>query len=334
MKEITMIALSTLTTRRSITALETESNSLPTLGQTVFWTLRERQMPADAVQAAFEAHGLGGQAPAVVRAKTALRRALGQQGGDLVKKTRDDALDAAYALVDVPVDAATGAAAPRTRFQASINKLTEAVVCSDPAEEASLQQATQTLRGVLLAPDLSRALRGLVALAQGTPLRPSGGVYFVPRPAAEIVGKMRAIVAELQPDGGYVSAFGVVDTLQARVDMGRHAHAGLLEELAGLAADLDALRGAGETVRASTLQRRLALYGQLRAKASLYTDLLTYNLDDVHAGIDRLAASVGDLLGVSPATPATLPAVPAVPATVDGPVGLEQDQLCGETLLP
>jgi len=334
MKEITMIALSTLTTRRSITALETESNSLPTLGQTVFWTLRERQMPADAVQAYFEALGRGGQAPAVVRAKTALRRALGQQGGDLVKKTRDDALDAAYALVDVPVDAATGAAAPRTRFQASINKLTEAVVCSDPAEEASLQQATQTLRGVLLAPDLSRALRGLVALAQGTPLRPSGGVYFVPRPAAEIVGKMRAIVAELQPDGGYVSAFGVVDTLQARVDMGRHAHAGLLEELAGLAADLDALRGAGETVRASTLQRRLALYGQLRAKASLYTDLLTYNLDDVHAGIDRLAASVGDLLGVSPATPAALPAVPAVPATVDGPVGLEQDQLCGETLLP
>ena len=284
--------------RRSIATLEAESNSLPILGQTVFWTLRERQIPAVATQAAFERQGLGVHAPAQVRAKTALRRALRQQGGDLIKKTRDDALDTAYALVDVPLDAATGAAQPRTRFEAAINKQTEAVMCSDPAEEAHLQQTTDALRGVFLAADLSRALRGLVAVAQGTPLRPSGGVYFVPRPYRDLVGKMRAIVADLQPDGGYVSAFGVVDTGQARADMGRHAHEGLLEELGALAEDLGHLKDAGEGVRTRTLQRRLALYDQLRSKASMYTDLLTYNLDDVQAGIDRLAATVGDLLGI------------------------------------
>ena len=157
---------------------------------------------------------------------------------------------------------------------------------------------TDGYRGVFLAADLSRALRGLIAVAQGTPLRPSGGVYFVPQQHHDLVTKMRTIVADLQPDAGYVSAFGVVDTAQARADMGRHAHEGLLEELHALAEDLAQLKDAGEAVRARTLQRRLALYDQLRAKASMYTDLLTYNLDDVHTGINRLAATVGDLLGV------------------------------------
>ena len=115
--------------------------------------------------------------------------------------SRDDALDAAYALVDVPVDVTTGAVQPRTRFEATINKQTETVVCSDPAEEARLQHATDAFRGVFLAADLSRALRGLIAVAQGTPLRPSGGVYFVPRQHRDLVTKMRTIAscARIQP---------------------------------------------------------------------------------------------------------------------------------------
>jgi hypothetical protein len=314
--------------QRSIAALETESNSLPTLGQTTFWTLRERHMPADAVQTAFERQGLSAHAPAAVHAKTALRRALRQQGGDLIKKTRDDALDAAYALVDVPIDSTTGAAQPRTRFEATINKQTEAVVCSDPSEESRLQQTTAAFRSVFLASDLSRALRGLVRVAQGTPLRPSGGVYFVPCQHRDLVTRMRAIVAELQPDGGYVSAFGVVDTAQARADMGRHAHEGLLEELQALADDLAAIKDAGEAVRARTLQRRLALYEELRAKASMYADLLTYNLDDVHAGIDKLAATVGDLLGVrSPSAITCAATVPVVSGDRLAQGGLFDDDL-------
>jgi hypothetical protein len=315
--------------RRTIAALEAESNALPTLGQSVFWTLRERQMPAGAVHAAFERQGLSAHVPSEVRAKTALRRALRQQGGDLIKKTRDDALDAAYALVDVPIDGTTGAAQPRTRFEAAINKQTEAVVCSDPAEEARLQQTTAAFRGVFLASDLSRALRGLVRVAQGTPLRPSGGVYFVPRQHRGLVARMREIVAELQPDGGYVSAFGVVDTAQARADMGRHAHEGLLEELQALADDLAALKDAGEAVRARTLQRRLTLYEELRAKASMYADLLTYNLDDVHAGIDKLAATVGDLLGVRSAS--TVARAATVP--LESGDGLAQGGLFDDDLL-
>jgi hypothetical protein len=73
-------------------------------------------------------------------------------------------------------------------------------------------------------------------------------------------------------------------------------HAGMLDEVAGLRADLRRLIAEGTNVREDTVITRLAAFQGVRAKAQIYADLLGLRLDRMRAEIGELETQARRLL--------------------------------------
>jgi hypothetical protein len=73
-------------------------------------------------------------------------------------------------------------------------------------------------------------------------------------------------------------------------------HAGMLDEVAGLRADLRRLIAEGTNVREDTVITRLAAFQGVRAKAQVYADLLGLRLDRMRAEIGELETQARRLL--------------------------------------
>jgi hypothetical protein len=73
-------------------------------------------------------------------------------------------------------------------------------------------------------------------------------------------------------------------------------HAGMLDEIAGLRADLRRLIAEGTNVRDETVITRLTAFQNVRAKAQVYADLLGLRLDKMRAEIGELETQARRLL--------------------------------------
>src|SRR5688572_30820505 len=94
----------------------------------------------------------------------------------------------------------------------------------------------------------------------------------------------------------FVCAFGVPDLHEAKSQMTQALHAGMLDEVAGLRADLRRLIAEGRNVREDTVITRLAAFQGVRAKAQVYADLLGLRLDRMRAEIGELETQARRLL--------------------------------------
>jgi hypothetical protein len=97
-------------------------------------------------------------------------------------------------------------------------------------------------------------------------------------------------------DKPFVCAFGVPDLHEAKAQMTQALHAGMLDEVAGLRADLRRLIAEGTNVLEDTVITRLAAFQGVRAKAQVYADLLGLRLDRVRAEIGELEMQARRLL--------------------------------------
>jgi hypothetical protein len=163
---------------------------------------------------------------------------------------------------------------------------------------AELQPYWREFKDLHVACDLSEMVRRIINSLQATALRRAGGVYFVPKGKRDELVRLREMVAGLPhlEDQPFVCAFGVPDLQETKAQMTQVLHAGMLDEVASLRADLRRLIAEGTNIREDTVISRLAAFQGVRAKAQVYADLLGLRLDRMRTEIGELETQARRLL--------------------------------------
>jgi len=130
-------------------------------------------------------------------------------------------------------------------------------------------------------------------------LRRGGGAYFVPISGRDSLIRLRQLIANIPQIPGlepFICALGVPDAAETRRSLAKAVHAGLIDEINSLYADLKRLGEGGEHVREKTITQRLMIYQRIRAKAEMYQDLLGMQQDQVRISIGTLETEARNLL--------------------------------------
>jgi hypothetical protein len=135
-------------------------------------------------------------------------------------------------------------------------------------------------------------VRSLSSFAAVT-LRPHGGVYWTPAPFAPQVRRLQEAIQRI--GSSTVCIVPVHRTAEAEHTLGAVARGSLEDELAMLRAEVEGFV-ASPPDRTSTLERRLGAFEDLRARTRLYRDVLRVEVETLDQQLDRLAATVTQLI--------------------------------------
>ena len=223
-----------------------------------------------------------------------------------------------FALVAENIDFAALGLSYGTSLRILLHKKTGAMIVTTEAEgRIDAQHESQRLaaelapywdeyRDLHIACDLSEMMRTIIASLHATSLRQAGGVYFVPVTERAPLNRLQTMVdalpriPEIDP---FVCALGIPDAKETKKGLAQAVHAGMLDELAGLRADLEQLSTSGGKVREQTIAQRFIGFRRMRAKAELYRDLLDMQQEQVRAAIGELEGEARKLLGVDDPKP-------------------------------
>ena len=232
-------------------------------------------------------------------AQRALIRVINRRGGDWL----------VFALVAEDLDLVALGLSYGTSLRFLLEKATGRLVCTADATgeadavlesaqlEAELQPYWRRYRAILIAADVSRAVRAIVDGLGAVSLRHGGGYYFVPDSRRDDLARLRNLVADLPTKIGhepFLLALPQVDAPAARRQLARAAHADFMADLGAMDADLQRFLDAPEgTVRSRTIAGRLATFRALRAKADAYAELLGMRQERIVAQLGALVAKAG-----------------------------------------
>ena len=218
-----------------------------------------------------------------------------------------------FALVAENIDFAALGLSYGTSLRILLHKKTGAMIVTTEAEgRIEAQHESQRLateltpywdeyRDLHIARDLSEMMRTIIASLHATSLRQAGGVYFVPITERAPLNRLQTMVdvlpriPEIDP---FVCALGIPDAKETKKGLAQAVHAGMMDELVSLRADLEQLSESGSKVRAQTVAQRILGFRRMRAKAELYRDLLDMQQEQVRAAIGELEGEARKLLGV------------------------------------
>lgn len=144
---------------------------------------------------------------------------------------------------------------------------------------------------------------------QAVSLRPGGGLYFVPGDKRDILERLEQMLDTLPTDGIHAPFFvaqALLDEAKAKGQMARAVHEGFLSEIQTLETDLAQLAQT-DTNKPATLAGRLTAYRQVKAKLSMYADLLGMQQSDVLHQLQALHHRVAQLLAVDDPSESTTP---------------------------
>jgi len=318
----------------NLAAVEASSEQVPVVGHTVLWRLHGLRVKHDQLKDALDRAGFleflpdpptprkslrrALQAWVVARARAAqARQVIAQQTNpDEAKRTLIRVINRAgcehivFALVMEDVDYKALGLNYATDLRIQLHKKTGQMICTTQTTgriesyhesqqvAAELQPYWREFKDLHVACDLSEMVRRIINSLQATALRRAGGVYFVPKGKRDELVRLREMVAGLPhlEDQPFVCAFGVPDLQETKTQMTQVLHAGMLDEVAGLRADLRRLIAEGTNVREDTVITRLAAFQSVRAKAQVYADLLGLRLDRMRAEIGELETQARRLL--------------------------------------
>jgi len=232
-------------------------------------------------------------------AQRALIRVINRRGGDWL----------VFALVAEDIDLAALGLSYGTSLRFLLEKATGRLVCTADATgeadavlesaqlEAEIQPYWRRYRAILVAADVSRAVRAIVAGLGAVSLRHGGGYYFVPDRRRDELARLRHLVADLPTRPGhepFLLTLPQVDAPAARRQLARAAHVDFMAELGALDADLQRFLDAPEgTVRPRTIVGRLAAFRALRVKADAYAELLGMRQERIVGQLAGLVAKAG-----------------------------------------
>ena len=318
----------------NLNAVESSTEQIPIVGHTVLWRLHGLRVQHIALRDALDRAGFLEFLPDPPTPRKALRRALEawvaaraqqaqatrtlqqQANADEEQRTLIRVINRAgsdhlvFALVTEDIDFKALGLGYATDLRILLEKKTGQMICSTNARgrieayhesqqvAAELQPYWQEFKDLHIAGDLSEMTRRIIDSLQATALRRNGGVYFIPKGNREKLFRLREVIADLPhgDDQPFVCAFGVPDLQETKAQMVQAIHAGMLDEIAGLRADLRRLAEDGTNVREDTVICRLATYQSIRSKAQVYADLLGLRQDAIRSEVGELEAQARRLL--------------------------------------
>ena len=223
-----------------------------------------------------------------------------------------------FALVAENIDFAALGLSYGTSLRILLHKKNGAMIVTTEAEgRIDAQHESQRLaaeltpywdeyRDLHIARDLSEMMRTIIASLHATSLRQAGGVYFVPINERTRLNRLQTMIdalpriPEIDP---FVCALGIPDAKETKRGLAQAVHAGMMDELAGLRADLEQLSTSGGKVREQTITQRFIGFRRMRDKAELYRDLLDMQGEQVRTAIGELEGEARKLLGVDEPKP-------------------------------
>jgi hypothetical protein len=318
----------------NLAAVEASTEKTPLVGYTVFWGLAGIRVNRDDLERALDQAGLIEFLPKAPSPRVALRRALehwlanrkrfsnqpgAQATGDdteeertlirVINRSGSDHL--VFALVAENVDFASLGLNYGTSLRILLHKKTGEMIVTTEASgmidalhesrqlAAELAPYWQEYKDKFIARDLSQMMREIIDRLNATSLRRAGGVYFVPATEREPLGRLRDVIERLPRaalSDPFVCALGIPQAEETRKGLAQAVHAGMMDEIISLRADLDRLGESSGAVREKTIAGRLIHYKRLRAKAEIYKDLLDMQQDQVRAAIGELEQEARNLL--------------------------------------
>lgn len=285
------------------------------LGSLLWWSLSSNRISHPELEAMFEQNGLTRDyLPKAVKPAGAFRRAWrhaasGLASGLMLRRISESADELVVGLVEEHPDPTNKDLDYRVLSRISFDKA-EGRIEAD-AEHSVVEEVRRLYRRHLdhSTDDIRAMLTAFLADA-GISLRESGGVYFVP---ARFSTTLDAVCAVVEAAGGNTTfRLPVLDTPDGRSTLRDVANRSLDDEIRALEQELAGFDP--DSVRVSTLERRVEAFDALRSRVQLFSGVLSFKAE---AMLDRIAHLQAGLRGQLGAKGAAVPTpIPTPHATV------------------
>ena len=265
-----------------------------------------------AIRAWIKERAAAGQRAGLGRADGAVREDQpGSRQGtrDLVRVARDSQSEwILFGIIEEAIDLAALGLHYTTDLRVLVHKTSGAMVVTTDAlgvidDQAQAPPEAQTIarqlqphwehyRHLHTAGDLGEMTRAILRELGAINVREGSGWYFVPLAQQPALERLRALIEDLPTVNGgqpFVLMLGQIDAAATRRQLAQAAFKDFLAQLEAARQDLAAFvqKPAG-TVRAATVASRLTAYRQLKERASLYSDLLGMQQEQIQRGLDEL----------------------------------------------
>jgi hypothetical protein len=269
------------------------------LGDMIFWSLTDARVDRTTLESLWSNAGLDvallPDPPTAEKAlKGAIRESQTGQRDRLIRLGKEDESEIVFGIVREhrPGD---GTLAYSQEAVIRLNRLAETLIVS-PADHdlgSTVSVGYQILRTTHTPDDVRRAIVKALHSFAAVTLREGGGVYWVPAPYAEKLRRLQQAIERIGSSRVYL--LPVHNSADAQRTLGEIAKGAIEEELTVLKTEIDGFLKAPPD-RASTLIRRFDAFEALRGKALLYRNVLQVEVQDLDQQLDRLSASVEELL--------------------------------------
>jgi hypothetical protein len=274
--------------------LKEQKGVFPELGSIVWRSVCNIEIPRKELVARVNWTGLDGEylVPGI-DPSGAVRKSLDSLGLSksdyLIDKVRSDEDTLAYQLCQkIPDKSALRTEYPQVQCMVYDRKAKTAR-CTSGLYETELLRAFDRFRDELTANEVRLFVSNAIMHAHGILAHPRGGVYFVPVQSKDTLEALEQIVADLK-NGSFVFSLGIADHSKSRGNMLKVFVSEITEEMEKL--ELDVNDVTSRSAKPETLQRRIAEFHRVRAKAKTYVDLIGFEQEDLVNKLATLEAQV------------------------------------------
>jgi len=268
------------------------------LGDLVWWNLADARIPRHVLERVWTGAGLDlallPEPPSAEKAfKTAARECQVGKPDLLIRLGKDSESELVFALVRESRDG-QGNVNHTQETRVTLQRASERLIADDPQhpDVEALLRTFHELRHTHTADDVRRALVKALHAFSAVSLREGGGIYWVPKPFAPQLRRLKDAIEQIGASRIYL--LPVHESDDAAASLGTVARASIEDELVALQEEIRKFQE--EPPRASTLERRLEAFDELRCRASLYRDILNVQVVGLEQSLHGLASTVSSLL--------------------------------------
>jgi len=269
------------------------------LGDLVWWVLSEAAIERSALEGYWTAAGLARallpEPPTAEKAlKTAVREAALGRHDRLIRLGKETETEIVFAVVHEQ-KLADGSVSFTQETRLLLDRQTEKLTADDTNNDIAqhVASAFTRMRTTHTPDDVRRAVVRTIGTFAAVTLREHGGVYWVPTSYAKELRQLQAAIEKIGQSKLYL--LPVHDSADATRTLGDAALGAIQEELERLKGEVEGFI-AHPPERQSTLARRFDAYEALRARAELYRQILSVQVQDLDQQLDAMSASIEELL--------------------------------------
>ena len=269
------------------------------LGDLLWWTLADVRIDRKTLEQLWLSAGLPAELlpeiPSSEKSfKLAVRECSTGQAERIIRLGKEDEHELVFAVLRETRDG-QGNVSTQQEAKVILDRVADSVSTDQPGHQLAeaILAAFIKLRHTHPADDIRRAMLKVLDSCAAVTLREHGGVYWVPAAHAETVRKLQLAVERIGNSRMYL--LPVHKSEEATKTLGDVAKSSVEAELEALKQEIQGFVQS-PPARMSTLVHRLDAFETLRAKASLYKQVLEVQVTDLDETLSELATSVEKLL--------------------------------------